>query len=330
MEYKSIKGFTGFGQIGFLFAFLGLGVVLAGAVQIFIANQMLPIGLNLNDKAAVLKATIAPENINLARASQFFGTLMLLFIPSVLWSFASNGKSPFWLGFNKHVNFSQIAIGFFLIFMAGIAANPFADFSKHILHFFPSIDSTAKSMEATYASLTTALSNLTSPSEFFVALFIMALLPAMFEEVFFRGVLQNLLVRWWKKPIVAIIVTSVLFSIVHSSIYLFLSRAVLGFVLGYMFYKTKNIWVNIVAHFINNTLVLTALYALKKSTGKVDLDKIEPNMHWSVGLLAIVLIVVGFIFLDKFSKENKDKIEAKETVLLQISIASNAFANNPN
>jgi uncharacterized protein len=325
MEYKSVKGFTGLGQIGFLFAFLGLGVVLAGAVQIFITKQMQPIGLNLDDNAAVIKATLAPENVNLARVSQFLGTLMLFFVPSVLWSFASNGKSPFWLGFNKYVNFPQIILGFFIMLLANFAATPFADFSKYVLHFFPSIDSTAKSMEATYASLTTALSNLTSPSEFFVALFIMALLPAMFEEVFFRGVLQNFLVRWWKQPIVAIIVTSILFSWVHSSIYLFLSRAVLGFVLGYMFYKTKNIWVNIAAHFINNTLALTALYAVKNSTGKVDLDKIEPNVHWALGLSAIAVIVAAFIFLEKFSKENRTKIEAKEHLFTNNSLNTNSL-----
>jgi uncharacterized protein len=319
MEYKSIKGFTGVGQIGFLFAFLGLGFVLAGTVQVYFTKQMLPANADIYDKAAVLKATVLAQNVSLARASQFFGTLLLLFMPSVLWSFVSNGKSPFWLGFNKHVNFSQIAIGFFIIFLSGLAASPFADFSKYILHFFPSIDSAAKSMETTYASLTTALSNLTNLPEFFVALFIMALLPAMFEEVFFRGVLQNLLVRWWQKPIVAIIVTSILFSLVHSSIYLFLSRAVLGFVLGYMFYKTKNIWVNIAAHFINNTLALTALYAVKKSTGKVDLDKIEPNVHWAFGMFAVAIIIGAFILLEKYSKANRLKIEEREHFL---------FANN--
>jgi uncharacterized protein len=316
MEYKSIKGFNGIAQIGFLFAFLGLGVVLGGAVQYFITKQMQPVGLNVYDKAAVLKATIAPENVSLARASQFFGTLMLLFIPSVLWSFASNGKSPFWLGFNKYVNFPQIIIGFSIILLAGFAATPFADFSKYILHYFPNIDADAKSMENTYSALTTALSNLTSFPEFFVALFIMALLPAMFEEMFFRGVLQNLLVRWWQKPILAIIVTSILFSLVHSSIYLFLSRAFLGFILGYMFYKTKNIWVNIAAHFINNTLALTALYVVKKSTGKVSLDKIEPNVHWAFGLFCVCLIIAAFIYLERFSKENRLKIEAKEDKLI--------------
>lgn len=315
MEYKSVKGFTGMGQIGFLFAFVGLGVVLAGIVQIFITKQMLPVGVSINNQKEVLKATLAPENVSLARASQFFGTLMLLFVPSVLWSFVSNGKNPFWVGFNKHVNFSQIAIGFLIIFLSGMAATPFADFTKYILHYFPSVDSVAKTMENTYNAQAAALSNLSTTSEYFVALIIMALLPALFEELFFRGVLQNLLVRWWQKPILAIIVTSILFSLVHSSIYLFLSRALLGFALGYMFYKTKNIWVNIGAHFINNTLALTALYAVKKSTGKVDLSKIEPSVHWALGISAIAVIVAAFIFLEKFSKENLAKIEAKERLL---------------
>jgi uncharacterized protein len=316
MEYRSVKGFTGWGQIGILLVFLAAGVLIAGGIQIFITKLMTPANLNIFDQAAVIKATASPENVNLARLSQFLGTLFLFLVPSVLWNFICNGKSSIWVGFNKHVNFPQIVIGFFIILFAGFAASLFADFSKYILHYFPSIDAKAKSMEAIYSSLTGALSNLTSFPEFFVALFIMALLPAMFEEIFFRGVIQNLLVRWWKKPIVAIIVTSILFSLVHSSIYLFISRAVLGFVLGFMFYKTKNIWVNIAAHFINNTLALTSLYVMKKSTGKVDLEKIEPNVHWTFGVFALALIITLFIFLEKYSKQNRIKIELKENSLL--------------
>jgi uncharacterized protein len=316
MEYRSIKGFTGFGQMGFLFAFLGLGVVLATAAQSFFAMQMLPSGAKLTDTTAVLKAMALPQNVGLARASQVIGTMLLLFLPAALWSFATHGKNPFWLGFNKHINIFQIMLGFMIIFSAGIAAAPLADMSKSIVSNFPAMDALAKRLENLYSEQAAALSNLNNIKEYIVALFIMAFFPAMFEEVFFRGAVQNLLVRWWKTPIFAIIVTSLLFSLIHSSIYLFLSRAVLGFALGYMFYITKNIWVNIIAHFINNAIALTMLYSMRLSTGKVDLNKLEPEMHWSAGLAGIVVLVGLFYLLQKYSVKNKASIENEEHYLI--------------
>ncbi len=330
MQYRSIKGFTGWGQMGFLFAFLGLGFVLAGGVQAFFAYKMLPNGASIADADLLIKAMKLPENVGLARASQVVSTLVIMFLPAVMWSFVSYGKSPLWLGFSKYINGFQIALGFLIIFTAAIAANPLADITKAIVSHFPSIDAAAKAMDSKYNELAAAMGSVKSIQEYIIALFIMAFFPAMFEEVFFRGAVQNLLIRWWRKPMVAIIVTSLLFSLIHGSIYLFLSRALLGFVLGLMFYKTKNIWVNIVAHFINNALALTAMYAYQQKNGKVNLDSIDPSVHWSIGLTGILVLIGLFKLLDKYSAKNKAKIEAKENVLLASANPFGAIANNEN
>ena len=60
-------------------------------------------------------------------------------------------------------------------------------------------------------------------------LVVMAFFPALFEEIFFRGAMQELLERWWKKPLLAVIFTSIVFSLIHMSVYLFLSRFMASF-----------------------------------------------------------------------------------------------------
>jgi uncharacterized protein len=320
MEYRSIKGFTGWGQLGFLFAFLGLGFILVLGVQILFTMQMLPAGKTLMDADATMKAMLAPENVGMARAMQVISTFVLMFIPSILWNLICNGKNMLWLGFSKHINGFQILLGFMIIFSAAFAASPLEDFTKSIVTHFPNINSMAIRLEDLYKEQAMALSNLRNIQEYIIAIFIMAFFPAMFEEVFFRGTMQNLLVRWLKNPIVAIIITSLIFSLIHSSIYLFLSRAVLGFVLGLMYYKTKNIWVNIIAHFLNNAFALTALYTMKAKTGKVDLEKIDPHVHWSVGLIGIVVLIGLFMMLTKYSTKNKATIVGEERILEAASL----------
>ena len=330
MEYKSVKGFGGWAQMGFLFAFLGLGFVLAGGIQFILTQQIIPTGKAVTDADTVMKAMLAPENVGMVRTIQVLATFALLFIPAILWSIVSNGKSMFWLGFNKYINGFQLLLGFMLIFTAAFAASPLADFTKAVVAHFPQIDIVASNMEILYNKQAAALANINNWQEYIVGLFIMAFFPAMFEEVFFRGALQNLFVKWWRNPLLAILVTSFIFSLIHMSIYLFLSRMLLGFVLGLMYQQTKNIWVNIVAHFINNGIVLTSIFIMKMKNQKVDMDKLDPSVHWSFGLIGIVVLIGLFIMLNKYSAKNRARIEAKENILLQEANPYNSIANNQN
>ena len=328
MDYKSVKGFGGWAQLGFLFAFLGLGFILAGGVQVLLTMQIMPAGKSISDNDALMNAMLSPENVGMARLIQVLGTLALLFIPAVLWSLVSNGKNAFWLGFNKYVNGFQILLGFMIIYAAALSTAPLADFTKYVVGYFPTIDAAAKSMEELYNKQALALSNLKNWQEYVVGIFIMAFFPAMFEEVFFRGAVQNLFTKWWKNPIASILVTSIIFSLIHMSIYLFLSRLVLGFVLGLMFHITRNIWVNIVAHFLNNAFALTTLFAMSLRNEKIDLAKLDPSIHWSLGLAGLIALVGLFIMLKKYSAKNKARIDMRENVLIAEADPYGSFTNN--
>jgi membrane protease YdiL (CAAX protease family) len=192
MPYRSIKGYTGFGQLGLLLVFLGLGFILAGGAQLIIAMKIVPEGTpfaNLGD--AMLKAMLDPANVSYARLAQVLGTFFLLFIPAVLFSWISNGKNTWWLGFNKYVNIYQVLLGFLIIFTANILAAPLADMSKALISHLPSLDKMAKSLEEAYNEQVLVLSNLKSWPELIMALAIMAFFPAMFEEMFFRGAIAK-------------------------------------------------------------------------------------------------------------------------------------------
>ena len=324
MEYRSVKGYTGWAQVGFLCVFLAVGILLAGGIQFLITMQIMPTGAKLTDSDAIMKAMLAPENVNFARWSQVLSTFALLFLPAIALSFICNGKSMLWVGFSKHISAIQLLLGFVIMFITAIAVGPLADISKSIVAHFPTINASAKKLEDLYNTQALALSNLKSLPEYIIGLFIMAFFPALFEEVFFRGTLQNLFLRWLKKPILAILITSILFSLVHSSIYLFLSRMALGFALGLMYYYSKNIWINIVAHFINNTFALTALYLMGNKLDKASIEKLDPHPHWLLALAACGVLVLLFQLLQKRSGHNKAIIEEKELALVN----NNHFKNN--
>ena len=329
MQYKSIKGISGLGQLGILFAFFGLGFILAGLMQLLIGALIVPPGTPFNNIAdEMLKAMLKPENVFYTRLAQVIGTFFLLFFPSVLYLLICHGKNMFWLGFNKRINAWQILIGFFLMFFAGIIANSLEDVSKNAIIHFPGLNALALKLENSYSEQVTLLSNLKSWGEFIMALVIMAFFPALFEEVFFRGALQNLLERWWKAPLMAVIVTSLLFSFIHMSIYLFLSRAVLGFILGLMYQRSRNIWVNIAAHFLNNAIALIGLFWLSQQKQKIDPGKLDPHVPiW--GALVTVAVVFGlFMLFEKVSAKNRLLLSFEEQNLIEKDNPIHSIAQN--
>ncbi|MBN8833158.1 MAG: hypothetical protein ABS68_05425 [Niastella sp. SCN 39-18] len=330
MEYTSAKGYSGWGQAGMLLAFLGGGFLLAAVVQLVIYMQILPGRGDIMNPTVFMEAIKDPANVNANRLAQVLGTFCLMCLPAVAFAMLVHGKNMFWLGFNRYLNWKQVSIGFAIIFFAGVAAGPLADLSKAILSHFPRLDTMAAKMENEYNEQVMAMSNLKNWGEYIVAIFIMAFFPAMFEEMLFRGAMQNLLVKWWKAPLTAIIVSSLIFSLIHFSLYLFLSRALLGFVLGLMYYKSKNIWVNIIAHFLNNFIAVTQLFILSGKGNKIDPQSLDTKVDWWWGLAASACMVVLFIIFDKFSSENKMKIYTREQILLAEADPFHSIANkNP-
>lgn len=331
MEYRSVKGMNGWGQLGILLVFTGAGFILAALVQTVIGWTLVPSGMPFDKTLeAIIKAFTKPENVNASRLAQVLSTFCLFFLPAVLFLLLCHGKNKFWLGFNKHINAGQIILGFFLIFLANVVANPLEDISKTVLANFPSINAMGMRMEDAYTEQVMALSNLKSWGEFFMAIVIMAFFPALFEEIFFRGAVQNLLERWWKKPLLAVLAASLLFSLIHMSVFLFLSRALLGFVLGLMYQRSKNLWVNIVAHFLNNTVAVIQLFWISRHGQKIEVDKLDPKLPWWGALIGLGFTIGLFILFEKLSAKNRTQIAFEEQNLLEHSDVLHSFPENKN
>ncbi len=308
-------------QLAILLGLAGGGIILAAIITFFIGNSALGVTtLTGTAKMEALQAALfKPENAGYAQAVQIASTFFIMFLPALAFILICY-KKMLWAGFSKHFSVQQIGVGFLIIFAANYFAAPFADMTKWALAHFPSINADAKAAEDLYNKTVEGMSNLKGWSQFFMAVFVIAFFPAVFEEMLFRGVLQNLLTRWTKKPVLAIVIVSLLFSLIHASYYLFIPRFILGYALGLMFYYTKNIWINIIAHFINNLLALSALFyttANKKTVAINDIDVKLPM--WTVFITFAILYGL-FVWLIKLSKNNRNRIALKENL---------AFSNGP-
>ncbi len=85
-----------------------------------------------------------------------------------------------------------------------------------------------------------------------LSLLIVAVIPAIFEELFFRGATMSVLSK--EKTAAAIFISATLFALVHGSMYLIFSSFFAGVVFGITVYLTDSIYASMLTHFINNIM----------------------------------------------------------------------------
>ena len=138
---------------------------------------------------------------------------------------------------------------------------------------------------------------------FTVLILVAGVLPSFFEELFFRGYLQQLCYRFTNKKWLSIIVTAVIFSFFHFEFYAFLPRVLLGVLLGVAFYAARSLWLPMAIHFVNNfaTLIFNRLSA---NEGISEFEVFGTNGYeWIIsGVLFVIVIYILFAVVRKFGK----------------------------
>jgi membrane protease YdiL (CAAX protease family) len=211
------------------------------------------------------------------------------------------------LGFTKEVTTVQVILVVGIMFASLFAAGALGFLNKDIAQAL-GWGNWAESLEKTYNEQVAVMLDAKGIGGYLLSIFVMALLPAMSEEMLFRGGLQNFLTRATKKPWLSIIVVSILFSIVHFSVYGFLVRFFLGIVLGYIFYSTGSIWLSMTAHFFNNALAVSGIFFMtaQGKSMKEAMSKDVSATYW--GFLALPIVIWLFSLLIRATK--KVQVEA--------------------
>jgi uncharacterized protein len=135
---------------------------------------------------------------------------------------------------------------------------------------------------------------------------IIAALPAISEELIFRGVLQRIFHNLFRSGHLAVWITSLLFSAMHLQFYGFLPRSILGLIFGYLFLWSKNIWLPITAHFVNNAVPSIAAYI--KGWETINEPSLSINGRQITG--TIVSLGIGIIILAYFRRRSSEHQEA--------------------
>ena len=183
-----------------------------------------------------------------------------------------------------------LLIGFLLMFVSLPVTNQLTEWNESMKlgGAFAKIEEWIKTLEETAAAATEKMLQADTIGGLLLNLLIIALIPAIGEELTFRGVLQQSLTRGMKNPHVAIILSAAIFSFIHFQFYGFLPRMFLGILLGYMFYVSGSLWTSMLMHFVNNGTAVVLYYLNGKGILNIDVDHFGAMPLWVTAISAAV------------------------------------------
>ena len=157
------------------------------------------------------------------------------------------------------------------------------------------------------ALLTEKLVMVTSFERLFLNIAVMAIIPAIAEEFYFRGVLQHIMTRLWRNTHVAVWLTAIIFSAIHMQFYGFFPRMILGLIFGYAFLWTRNIWIPVFGHFINNATV--TVFAFVYARGGKSFQEMQESgaQHVIIYILSFIASCVVIYYFYKLSHKNDER-----------------------
>lgn len=301
MYDNNSKGISYTAGFFMLIAFAVGGVFIAALISIPVWTGMT--GQNFKNME---KGMNDPANSSAIKIIQCITAIVGFLLPAIFTAFMLNRKPMNLLGFTKKINWKQIGI-VCAIMVTALFVSAFLSYVNERMPISGSLKLRFDKMESDYNLQVETIIGLNSFGEYIFALGIMAFLPALCEETLFRGGLQNFLTRSVKKPWLSIVIVSILFSAAHFSYYGFLSRLFLGVILGLLYQYSGRLWLNIIAHFFNNALAITMIYALK-SQGHSLKEALRENSGagwWGIFLLPAVIGL--FIVFKKLTKQPKEE-----------------------
>jgi membrane protease YdiL (CAAX protease family) len=234
---------------------------------------------------------------------QLIQTAALFLLPPFLMAFLWAKQPLEWLKLKSETRgYGLWAI--FLMLMALPAINLVGYFNQQMSlpAFLEPLEQWMKTAEENAAHLTEQFLSVTTFDGLIINILLMALLPAVAEELTFRGVLQRLIQtqtneainREGKRVHLAIWCTAILFSAIHMQFYGFLPRMLMGALFGYALVWTGSLWIPILMHFTNNAMAVILYFLAIRSGWDMDkVDTIGTNDTLWLGVVSLVLTIIG-------------------------------------
>ena len=265
-------------KIGILFLLIFVSVLLHSILAVALVSFFVDNGMALIQNQDLTNQA----SVNYLKLMQLFSGVGLFITPTLLYAHLMDFDFKF-TSITRQNTILVIAIMMLIVPFVGLLLewNMQISFPDWLLR----VDVTSEEIIEAFLKMITIW-------DLLYTLIVIAVIPAIGEELLFRGYLQQKIGKWLKNPHTAIVITAFLFSAIHLDVQGIIPRFVLGVLLGYLYYWSKSLWLPILAHFVNNAQAVIFSYPLFKiDSGAYSVfseAKIDPMM----GLFSFASVVL--------------------------------------
>ncbi len=248
------------------------------------------------------------NDLGFLKLVQIFSSIGIFIAPPLFLARLESKNRMAYLKLNRFP-ISLVVLAVFIMFSSGALLEWTAEINRSMKlpGFLKGVEDWMRSQEIEISKLTKQLLTMNSVPQLLVNLLMIAIIPAIGEELFFRGGIQQIFNKWFKNHHVAIWLTAIIFSAIHIQFYGFIPRMLLGALFGYMLVWSKSLWLPMLAHFLNNGIaVITAYIYQQKGISLDKLDQAEP-FPWPVYLVSFVvtLTLLWFFYVQSLKLSSK-------------------------
>lgn len=256
------------------------------------------LGVDLQTLSEYIANPQTEEELNFLKFYQLINQMGVFIMPVFIFSFLVSPSIFRYLSLENRPQTIALAVSSLMIY----TILPFNHFlgewnqQLNLPEFMRAIEDWMNDYEEKARLLTESFLKTESVGGLVVNLFIVALVPAVGEELLFRGIVLKLMKSITGSIHLAVIISAFLFAALHLQFLSFMPRFVLGLMLGYVFVITGSIWVPMLAHFVNNASSVIIFYLYSKKQIDIPMDDFGAMPH-PVYIIGSLLITIWLILI---------------------------------
>ncbi|WP_321290738.1 CPBP family intramembrane glutamic endopeptidase [uncultured Sunxiuqinia sp.] len=245
-----------------------------------------------------------PSTIALLKYFQVVQSVGLFVLPPLVIAYLYDGNIVSYLNLRQKIDTQSIILGLLAVLAAGPLVGFLGELNQQMT--FPEsmagFENWMRTMEDSATEMIDRFIQVETVWGLLFNLFMIAVIPAIGEELLFRGVIQKIFTQMTKNYHWGIWISAFVFSALHMQFYGFLPRMLLGGLFGYLLVYSGSLWLPILAHFFNNAIGVLALHSEQGSETVEAINQYSDSYGSSAGL-AIVGIVLSVLLLYLLKKK---------------------------
>lgn len=135
-----------------------------------------------------------------------------------------------------------------------------------------------------------------------LGIFTISIFGPVLEEVMFRGAITTALLKKYS-PVKAIILSGLIFGIFHINPAQIVAGTLIGFLLGWVFYKTASLIPCILIHIVNNVLAVYFSLRIKYDVNFRDVESLQDVFtiwtYFIILMVAIAIFVISVLWMNR-------------------------------